>query len=266
MKITIVGTGYVGLVTGVCLADLGNTVTCVDKDVEKVAELSHGNVPFYEPGLADLLRRNQSAGRIKFTDALSIGIQGADVVFIAVGTPSTPKGRADLSIVHDVSDAIMGLVLDNSFEHPYTVLVTKSTVPVGTSRLIQQKFLDSGISEERVAVVSNPEFLREGSAVHDFFKPDRVVIGGDSDRAVSTISQLYHSLYRIEAPIIKTSLESSELSKYASNAFLATKISFINEIANLCEKVNADVHAVAKIMGADGRIGKYFLQIGRAHV
>ena len=256
MRIAMIGTGYVGLVSGTCFSEFGIDVVCVDKDVRKI-ELLHENVmPIYEPGLDELVADNVKAGRLSFTTDLKAAVKDADAVFIAVGTPSRRgDGHADLSYVYaaaeEIADAMTG----------YTVVVTKSTVPVGTGdegeSIIRKRRPDAQFD-----VVSNPEFLREGSAINDFMRPDRVVIGTESDKARAVMKQLYRVLYLIETPIVFTSRRTSELIKYAGNTFLATKITFINEIADLCEKVGANVHDVAKGIGLDGRIGKKFLHPG----
>jgi len=258
MIVAVIGTGYVGLVSGTCFADLGNTVICVDQNQEKIESLKRGKIPFYEPGLSEKVERNFSAGRLSFTTSLSEACLKATVIFIAVGTPSLSDGSVDLSAVFAVVNQI-GVSLSSEPAAGKKVLVTKSTVPVGTGRKIMAILETMACS---VAVVSNPEFLREGTAVYDFFHPDRIVVGSDDSDALDVISDLYEPLYRNKKPIVKTSLETSELSKYASNAFLATKISFINEMAHLCELFGADVKDVAKIMGMDGRIGSYFLHPG----
>ena len=256
MHITVVGTGYVGLVAGAGLADFGMQVICVDKDSEKLSALTEGNIPFYEPGLKELVHRNVSNGRLSFSSDLASAVEQSLVVFVAVGTPSDGQGGADLS-------AVEGLVLELAeIIDDYKVIVTKSTVPVGTNRWIKSLIDENKKSSVEVDVVSNPEFLREGSAVEDFMRPNRVVLGSDSQRALAIIKDIYRPLYLIEAPFVVTSLETAEMIKYASNAFLATKISFINEVANLCEQVKADVHDVAKAMGLDRRIGPKFLHPG----
>ena len=256
MKIAVIGTGYVGLVSGTCFSEFGHHVTCIDKDERKIAKLLEGHMPIYEPGLDELVDKNVREGRLTFTTSLSEGIKGAEAIFIAVGTPSRKEdGHADLSFVYGVADEIGRAMSD------YAVIVTKSTVPVGTGREVYNiisKHRTSGTFD----VASNPEFLREGSAIEDFMRPDRIVVGTDSDRAREVMAKLYRPLNLREAPILYTSIESSELIKYASNAFLAVKIGFINEIADLCEKVNADVQHVAKGMGADNRIGSKFLHPG----
>lgn len=261
MNITCIGTGYVGLVTGTCFAELGNTVICVDNNVQKLEQLERHESPFYEPGLAERIERNRTAGRLHFTDDISSAVLKSDLVFIAVGTPSDDTGAADLSAVFAVAKAVIQTI-KRSLDSKFRVLVTKSTVPVGTGQKIQHLVTEAGLTDEQLSVVSNPEFLREGSAIYDFFHPDRIVLGGNSATALEKVAALYDPLNLNETPIVKTSLNSSELSKYAANAFLATKISFINEMANLCEAVNADVQDVARIMGMDKRIGKFFLHPG----
>ncbi len=256
MNICVVGTGYVGLVTGACFAELGLNVTCVDKEEEKIETLKSGEVPIYEPGLKELIRKNVDDERLSFTTNIKEGVENALAVFIAVGTPSNPDGSADLSYIREVAKNI-GEVMNG-----YKVITTKSTVPVGTGRLIEKIVKENQKKEVVFDVASNPEFLREGSAIEDFMRPDRVVVGADSDQAKAILKDLYRPLYLIEAPFIMTDIETAEMIKYASNAFLATKISFINEIANLCEKVDADVHVVAKAMGLDRRIGPKFLHPG----
>ena len=255
MNICMVGTGYVGLVTGACLADFGMDVVCVDKDAAKVASLQRGHVPIYEPGLEEVIARNTRAGRLRFTTDLKTGIEEALAIFIAVGTPPKEDGSPDLTFVRQVAEAIA--------EHMngYKVVVTKSTVPTGTGRMIDQ-ILRAKNSRHEFSVVSNPEFLREGSAVSDFLRPDRVVIGASDARAVEVLKEIYSPLYLVETPFVITDVASAELIKYASNGFLAVKISFINEIARMCELMGADVHAVARGMGLDKRIGGKFLHPG----
>jgi UDPglucose 6-dehydrogenase len=256
MRVTMIGTGYVGLVTGACFSEFGVEVTCVDKDASKIERLERGEIPIFEPGLDQLVAKNKAAGRLRFTTDLASAVPGADAVFIAVGTPSRRgDGHADLSYVYAAAEEI-GRALDG-----YAVVVTKSTVPVGTGREVERRIRAVAPSAQ-FDVASNPEFLREGAAISDFMRPDRVVIGTDSERARATMRELYRPLYLIETPIVFTSLETSELIKYAANTFLATKITFINEIADLCEKVGADVHDVAKGIGLDGRIGRKFLHPG----
>ena len=256
MKVAMIGTGYVGLVSGACFADFGHTVTCIDKDAGKIERLKAGGIPIYEPGLDDLVARNVAAGRLSFTTELAEAMRGVDAVFIAVGTPSRRgDGHADLSYVYGAAEEIA-----RHLDH-YTVVVTKSTVPVGTGREVE-RIIRAARPDAAFDVASNPEFLREGSAIGDFMRPDRVVIGAGSDRAREVMRQLYRPLFLIETPIVMTELETAELIKYAANAFLAVKITFINEIADLCEKVGANVHHVAKGMGLDGRIGRKFLHAG----
>ena len=265
-SLAIIGTGYVGLVSGACLADFGNTITCVDIDSKKIEHLKNGEIPIYEPGLADVVSRNIALNRLRFTDSVSDAVMENDVIFIAVGTPPAEDGSADLSHVESAVRAV-GRVMTS-----YKVIVDKSTVPIGTARKVQQ-WLGEEIAErvkngERKAaeagfdVVSNPEFLREGAAVQDFTHPDRIVIGAETDRARTIMKDVYRSLYLTETPFVETNLESAEMIKYASNAFLAVKISFINEIANLCEMTGADVRDVARAIGRDGRIGGKFLHPG----
>lgn len=256
MRVAMIGTGYVGLVSGACFSEFGVDVVCVDKDQKKIDMLENGVMPIYEPGLDDLVENNVKAGRLTFTTELAGAVSAADAVFIAVGTPTRRGGgHADLSYVYAAAKEIA----ENM--NGYTVVVTKSTVPVGTGdeveRIIREARPDADFD-----VVSNPEFLREGSAIADFTHPDRVVLGTQSERAQDLMRELYRPLSLIEAPILFTSRTSSELIKYAANTFLATKITFINEIADLCEKVGADVHHVAKGIGLDGRIGKKFLHAG----
>lgn len=256
MKIAMIGTGYVGLVSGVCFSDFGHDVVCVDKMPEKIAMLERGEVPIYEPGLEAVMARNVEAGRLTFTTDLAAAVDKADAVFIAVGTPTRRgDGHADLTYVmaaaEDVARALTG----------YAVVVTKSTVPVGTNRKVDAVIRQTRPDAE-FDVASNPEFLREGAALDDFMKPDRVVVGVESERAQEVMHDIYRPLYLRDFPIVFTDLESAEMIKYAANAFLATKISFINEIAALSERVGADVKAVAKGMGLDGRIGAKFLHAG----
>ena len=256
MKIVMIGTGYVGLVSGACFSEFGFDVTCVDKDKTKIAKLHKGDIPIYEPGLDELVTRNFASGRLSFTTDLGSAVAQADVVFIAVGTPTRRgDGHADLSYVHAAA-AEIAAHLDG-----YTVIVTKSTVPVGTGQQVSD-IVHKTRPDADFDVASNPEFLREGSAISDFMRPDRVVVGTSNERAIDVMRQLYRPLFLIETPILFTSLETAELTKYAANAFLAVKISYINQIADLCEKVNADVHDVAKGMGLDKRIGGKFLHPG----
>ena len=256
MHIAMIGVGYVGLVSGACFSEFGVDVVCVDKDADKIERLRRGEIPIYEPGLEAMVRDNKQAGRLSFTTDLQDTVAKADAVFIAVGTPSRRgDGHADLSYVFAAAEEIAS-ALDG-----YTVVVNKSTVPVGTGREVEA-IIHNIRKDVDFDVVSNPEFLREGSAINDFMRPYRVVIGVETDRARSLIRQLYSPLYLIETPILFTRRETAELIKYAANAFLATKITYINEIADLCEKVGADVHDVAKGMGLDGRIGRKFLHPG----
>ncbi len=256
MRIAVVGTGYVGLVSGTCFAEFGTDVVCVDKDAGKIERLKKGEIPIYEPGLDDLVEKQVKAGRLTFTTDLKEAVNGAEAVFIAVGTPSRRgDGQADLTYVYDAAREIVRAVSE------YTVIVTKSTVPVGTAREIE-KIVREEAKQELIDVCSNPEFLREGAAISDFMRPDRVVIGASSERSAEVMRALYRPLYINETPIVVTSPETSEIIKYAANAFLATKISFINEIANLCEAAGANVQHVAKAIGMDGRIGGKFLHAG----
>ncbi|HXY99544.1 MAG TPA: UDP-glucose/GDP-mannose dehydrogenase family protein [Stellaceae bacterium] len=256
MRIAMIGTGYVGLVSGACFSEFGVSVTCVDKDEGKIERLRAGEIPIYEPGLGQIVESNVRAGRLSFTADLAAAVAGADAVFIAVGTPSRRgDGHADLSYVFGAAEEIARALTG------YAVVVTKSTVPVGTGRRVAE-ILRKTRPDLAFDVVSNPEFLREGSAIQDFMRPDRVVIGAESDRAKDIMRELYRPLYLIETPLIFTTVETAELTKYAANAFLATKISFINEIADLCETVGADVQDVAKGIGLDGRIGRKFLHAG----
>ncbi len=256
MQISVLGTGYVGLVTGACFAEFGLTVTCMDVDAARVEQLQCGDVPFYEPGLTELVAKVHKAGRLTFTNDFNHAVDEALVIFIAVGTPARPDGSPDLSCVDDAARNIGRRMTG------YKVVATKSTVPVGTAMRVRDIITAQQTKPVNVDVASNPEFLREGSAIEDFMRPDRVVIGTDSERATAILKQLYRPLYLIETPFIVTSVQTAEMIKYASNAFLATKISFINEVANLCERVNADVQTVAKAMGLDKRIGAKFLHAG----
>ena len=252
----MIGSGYVGLVSGACFAEFGANVKCIDKDESKINSLLSGGIPIYEPGLDDLVKRNVESKRLSFSTDLKDAVAEADLVFIAVGTPTRRgDGHADLQYVYAAAEEVAGYL------NGYTVIVDKSTVPVGTARQVE-RIISKTNPDAEFDVASNPEFLREGSAIGDFMRPDRVVLGVESERAESLLRELYRPLNLIEAPIHVTNLESAELIKYASNAFLATKISFINEISQLCEKVGADVHSVAKGMGLDGRIGKKFLHAG----
>ena len=250
MRITMVGSGYVGLVSGACFAQFGHDVVCVDKDPSKIEKLKQGVMPIYEPGLDKLVLDNMKAGRLSFSTNLPDSVSGADAVFIAVGTPTRRgDGHADLSYVYAAAAEIAGAI------RGYTVIVTKSTVPVGTGRQVARIVHETQPAAE-FDVASNPEFLREGAAIEDFMKPDRVVIGVESQRARDVMSGIYRPLNLIQTPMVFTNIETAEVTKYAGNAFLATKITFINEIADLCEKVGADVHDVARGIGLDGRIGR----------
>jgi UDPglucose 6-dehydrogenase len=256
MRIAMIGTGYVGLVSGACLSEFGHTVVCVDKLAEKIAALKAGEIPIFEPGLDEVVAANVKAGRLSFETDIAKAVHGADAVFIAVGTPSRRgDGHADLSYVYAAAQEVAA-ALDG-----YTVVITKSTVPVGTSREVEA-IVRRVNPAAQFDMASNPEFLREGSAIEDFRRPDRVVVGCDTDRAQAVMREIYRPLYLHETPIVFTSRESSELIKYAANAFLATKITFINEMADLCEKVGADVGDVARGIGLDGRIGNKFLHAG----
>lgn len=256
MNICVVGSGYVGLVTGACFAEFGLKVTCVDNDEKKIKDLNNGIIPIYEPGLEEMVKKNMKEGHISFTTNLSEAVEKALVIFIAVGTPPKPDGSADLSYVEEVAQSIA----ENM--NGYKVIVTKSTVPVGTGERIRQIISKSLREKMDFDIVSNPEFLREGSAIEDFMHPNRVVIGANSDQAMAIMKDLYSPLYLVETPFVLTDVPTAEMIKYASNAFLATKISFINEIANICELVRADVHKVAIGMGLDNRIGSKFLHPG----
>lgn len=256
MRIAMIGAGYVGLVSGICLSDFGHEVVCVDKDQEKIAKLAGGVVPIYEPGLDDLLQKNLAAGRLSFTSDLKSALDAVDVIFIAVGTPTRRgDGHADLGYVMAAAEELAQLA------NGYVVVVTKSTVPVGTNRQIKQ-VIKKANPELDFDVASNPEFLREGAAIEDFMKPDRVVVGVQNERAGEVMSEVYRPLYLRDFPIVKTDLESAELIKYAANAFLATKVTFMNEMAALCERVGADVKQIAHGIGLDGRIGNKFLHAG----
>ncbi len=256
MKVTVIGTGYVGLVTGACLADFGHDVVCVDRDVERIAALETGALPFYEPGLLELVSKNVVARRLSFSTDAGAAVSRSSIVFLAVGTPAAADGSVDLSqLLNAVADVAPHLPARS-------VLVTKSTVPVGTGARVEQLIARLVLGSRTVDVASNPEFLREGSAVGDFMRPDRVVIGTRCVRAAAVLRELYRPLYLIETPIVETTIETAEMIKYASNAFLAVKIGFVNEIANLCDEVDADAHVVAKAMGLDKRIGAKFLHPG----
>ena len=256
MRIAMVGTGYVGLVSGACFSEFGVDVVCVDKDANKIDKLNNGEIPIYEPGLNSLIAKNTEAGRLSFTTDLPAAIKGVDAVFIAVGTPSRcGDGHADLTYVYDAAREIASAM------NGYTVVVTKSTVPVGTGDEVE-KIMRETSPEGKFNVASNPEFLREGSAINDFMRPDRVVIGALDEKVQEIMRSLYRPLFLIETPILFTARRTAELIKYAANTFLATKITFINEIADLCEQVGADVQDVAKGIGLDGRIGSKFLHAG----
>jgi UDPglucose 6-dehydrogenase len=256
VHIAVIGTGYVGLVTGACFAEFGVDVTCVDVDAAKIASLAAGSVPIYEPGLEQLVDKNRNAGRLRFTTDVKLAVEQALVIFLAVGTPPKEDGTPDLSYIETAARSIA--------EHMngYKVVVTKSTVPIGTGEYLRRFIREHQASRTNFGVVSNPEFLREGAAINDFMRPDRVVIGSRDEEAIAIMRDLYRPLYLIEAPVVITSLEAAELIKYAANAFLATKISFINEIANMCESIGCDVHDVARAMGMDRRIGSKFLHPG----
>ncbi|MDP4142960.1 MAG: UDP-glucose/GDP-mannose dehydrogenase family protein [Bacillota bacterium] len=258
-NISVIGTGYVGLVSGTCLADFGMNVTCVDNNVEKISKLNKGVIPIYEPGLDDLVKRNYYYKRLSFTSDTKEAVEKSDVIFIAVGTPPQEDGSADLTYVMQVAKDIA------KYMNGYKVIVDKSTVPVGTGNLIREIVAET-LKEREVNyefdIVSNPEFLREGAAVRDFTHPDRVIIGTNSEKAANIMKEVYRVLYLNETPFLITNLETAELIKYASNAFLAAKITFINELSELCERVNADIQHVSKGMGMDGRIGRKFLHVG----
>jgi len=256
MNIAVIGTGYVGLVTGACFAEFGVDVTCVDIDKEKIERISDGFLPIYEPGLEQLVAKNTAAGRLRFTTDVKKAVEESLVIFLAVGTPPNDDGSPNLSFVEAAARSVA--------EHMngYKVLVTKSTVPIGTGERLQALIREHQNARVGFGIVSNPEFLREGAAISDFMRPDRVVIGSRDDEAVAIMRDLYRPLYLIEAPFVITSLEAAELAKYAANAFLATTLSFINEIANLCERIGCDVHDVARAMGMDRRIGAKFLHPG----
>jgi UDPglucose 6-dehydrogenase len=256
MNIAVIGTGYVGLVTGACFAEFGTSVTCVDVDAEKIARLNDGQIPIYEPGLDQLVAKNKQAGRLSFTTDTRAAIEQSLVIFLAVGTPPKEDGSADLRYIDEAARDIA------RYMNGYKVVVTKSTVPVGTGEHLRRLISESQTGKFNFGIVSNPEFLREGAAIDDFMRPDRVVIGTRDEAAIAIMRDLYRPLYLIETPVVITSLEAAELTKYASNAFLATKISFINEIASLCDRIGCDVHDVARAMGMDNRIGRYFLHPG----
>src|SRR4051794_32381369 len=260
MRIAMIGTGYVGLVSGACFSEFGVSVVCVDQDGEKIARLERGEMPIFEPGLEQLVATNRAAGRLSFNTDLRAAVKGADAVFIAVGTPSRRgDGHADLTHVFAAAEEIGRALAENG--NTRTVVVTKSTVPVGTGSRVE-RILGKALPAHRFDVASNPEFLREGSAIQDFMRPDRVVIGTGSEHAREVLGALYRPLYLLETPMVFTAIETAELIKYAANAFLATKITFINEVADLCEAVGADVQDVARGIGLDGRIGRKFLHAG----
>ena len=256
MQIAVIGTGYVGLVTGACFAEFGVDVTCVDVDSEKIRRLTAGVMPIYEPGLEQLVSKNSQSGRLRFTTDLKHAVEQSLVIFLAVGTPPNDDGSPDMSYVEAAATSVA--------EHMngYKVIVTKSTVPIGTGEHIRRLVRERQRSKVNFGVVSNPEFLREGAAINDFMRPDRVVLGSRDEEAIAIMKDLYRPLYLIEAPFVITSLEAAELTKYAANAFLAMKVSFINEIANMCENIGCDVHDVAKAIGMDKRIGSKFLHPG----
>src|SRR3954452_7366407 len=256
MHIAVIGTGYVGLVTGACFAEFGVDVTCVDVDEDKIDRLLKGVMPIYEPGLEQIVLKNTQAGRLRFTTDVRQAVEQALVIFLAVGTPPKPDGSPDLSFVEQAALSIA------DYMNGYKVVVTKSTVPIGTGEHIRKLISERKKTRANFGVVSNPEFLREGAAINDFMRPDRVVIGSRDEEAIAIMKDLYRPLYLIETPFVITSLEAAELTKYAANAFLATKISFINEIANLCDLIGCDVHDVARGIGMDGRIGRKFLHPG----
>jgi len=256
MYISVIGTGYVGLVTGACFAEFGLNVLCMDRDENRIAMLEKGKVPFFEPGLAELVEKNIQAGRLRFTTDLHKAVDESLAIFIAVGTPSRSDGSADLSFVDEVARSVGARMTG------YKVVITKSTVPVGTAVRVKKLIEENQTKPCNFGVVSNPEFLREGSAIEDFMRPNRVVIGADSQESVAIMKDLYRPLYLLDAPVVITDIPTAEVIKYASNVFLATKISFINEMANLCELVGADVQMVSKGMGLDKRIGSKFLHAG----
>ena len=256
MNVTILGTGYVGLVSGTCFSEFGFEVCCVDKDIDKISNLNLGIMPIYEPGLKNIVNKNRDAGRLKFSNDINNYIKNADIIFIAVGTPARRgDGHADLKYIYEAAEQIAKNL------HEYTVIVTKSTVPIGTGDEVKKLIKKINPSAD-FDMVSNPEFLREGNAIDDFMRPDRVVVGVESERAKEVMSTIYKPLFLIETPIVYTDLKTAELIKYSANAFLAVKISFINQIADLCEKVGADVHDISRGMGLDKRIGSKFLHPG----
>ena len=256
MKIAVIGTGYVGLVTGACFAEFGVDVSCVDVDAEKINLLNNGGIPIYEPGLDQIVEKNVKGGRLKFTTEIGSAVSDSQVVFLAVGTPPKSDGSPDMSFYREAAAQVARAI------NQYTVIVTKSTVPVGTGKWLHKFMAENMRDSVEIGVASNPEFLREGAAITDFMRPDRVVIGSNDPRAIEIMKELYRPLFLIETPFVITSLEAAELIKYAANAFLATKITFINEIANLCDAIGCDVHDVARGMGMDKRIGRKFLHPG----
>ncbi len=256
MNICVMGTGYVGLVTGTCLAEFGMNIICIDTDSSKIAMLKKGKMPFYEPGLEDLAEKNLAQGRLRFSTEIKEGVQSSLVIFIAVGTPANDDGTVDLRYVRAAAEEIA------QHMNGYKVVVVKSTIPVGTCQELKAIIREKSRGAYNFDVVSNPEFQREGSAIEDFMRPDRVTIGAESEQAIAIMMDIYSALYLNETPFVITDLETAEMIKYAANAFLATKITFINEMAHLCEKVGADVHVLARAMGLDGRIGPKFLHPG----
>jgi UDPglucose 6-dehydrogenase len=256
MHIAVIGTGYVGLVTGACFAEFGVDVTCVDIDADKIARLAAGEMPIYEPGLEQLVMKDMQSGRLRFTTDIKQAVEQALVIFLAVGTPPKSDGSPNLSFVEAAAASIA------EYMNGYKVIVTKSTVPIGTGEWLRGLIREKQKARLNFGIVSNPEFLREGAAINDFMRPDRVVIGSRDEEAIAIMRDLYRPLYLIEAPFVITSLEAAELTKYAANAFLATKISFINEIASMCESIGCDVHDVARAIGMDRRIGNKFLHPG----
>lgn len=256
MKIAVIGTGYVGLVTGACFAEFGVDVSCVDVDAKKINLLNNGGIPIYEPGLDQIVEKNAKGGRLKFTTEIESAVSDSQVVFLAVGTPPKSDGSPDMSFYREAAAQVARAI------NQYTVIVTKSTVPVGTGKWLHKFMTENMRDSVEIGVASNPEFLREGAAITDFMRPDRVVIGSNDPRAIEIMKELYRPLFLIETPFVITSLEAAELIKYAANAFLATKITFINEIANLCDAIGCDVHDVARGMGMDKRIGRKFLHPG----
>lgn len=256
MNICVMGTGYVGLVTGTCLAEFGMNIICIDTDSSKIAMLKKGKMPFYEPGLEDLAEKNLAQGRLRFSTEIKEGVQSSLVIFIAVGTPANDDGTVDLRYVRAAAEEIA------QHMNGYKVVVVKSTIPVGTCQELKAIIREKSRRAYNFDVVSNPEFQREGSAIEDFMRPDRVTIGAESEQAIAIMMDIYSALYINETPFVITDLETAEMIKYAANAFLATKITFINEMAHLCEKVGADVHVLARAMGLDGRIGRKFLHPG----